>query len=80
MEILLSAGSCWPRPAAGGETDFKDFREVCLKAAQLENVLKDVGLVIRTVRDPYPYFRDASRGEERFLLLQHFLILITHWI
>lgn len=48
-------------------------------AAQLENVLKAVGLVIRTLRDPYPYFRGVSR-REMFFLPQHFLILITHWI
>lgn len=49
-------------------------------AAQLEKGLKAVGLVIRTVRDPYPYFRVVSRGREIFLLPQHFLILITYWI
>lgn len=76
--MLLSAGSCWPSPAAGQE--FKDLREVCLMAAQLEKGLKAVGLVIRTVRDPYPYFRVVSRGREIFLLPHHFLILITYWI
>lgn len=49
-------------------------------AAQLENVLKAVGLVIRTLRDPDPRFRDVSTGREMFLLSRHFLILITHWI
>lgn len=52
---------------------YRDLREGCLMSAQLEEGQKADGPIIRTGRDPSPYFRDVSRGREMFLLPQQFL-------
>lgn len=52
---------------------YRDLREGCLMSAQLEEGLKADGPIIRTGRDPSPYFRDMSREGEMFLLPQQFL-------